>query len=61
MQAGPVYKFDSQCQRDLQSYADIADSDVVIITAGMPRKPGMSRDELVGINAKIVKDVCEGM
>ena len=59
-QAGPVYKFDAQV-KGTQDYADIADSDVVIITAGMPRKPGMSRDELVGINAKIVKDVCEGI
>lgn len=60
MQAGPVYKFDSNV-KGTSDYADIADSDVVIITAGMPRKPGMSRDELVGINAKIVKDVCEGI
>jgi malate dehydrogenase len=42
-------------------YKDIADSDVVILTAGMPRKPGMSRDELLGINGKIVKDCCEGI
>lgn len=60
MQAGPVYKFDSNV-KGTSDYADIADSDVVIITAGMPRKPGMSRDELVGINAKIVKDVCAGI
>jgi malate dehydrogenase len=60
MQAGPVYKFDTQVKGTSQ-YEDIAGSDIVIITAGMPRKPGMSRDELVGINAKIVKDVCEGI
>lgn len=60
MQAGPIYKFDSNV-KGTSDYADIADSDVVIITAGMPRKPGMSRDELVGINAKIVKDVCAGI
>lgn len=59
-QASPVYKFDSQVS-GTSDYKDIADSDVVILTAGMPRKPGMSRDELVGINAKIVKDCCEGI
>jgi malate dehydrogenase len=40
-------------------YKDIANSDVVVITAGMPRKPGMSRDDLVQTNVKIVKDVSE--
>ncbi len=59
-QASPVFKFDTQV-KGTSNYEDIAGSDVVIITAGMPRKPGMSRDELVGINAKIVKDVCEGV
>lgn len=59
-QAGPVELFDSRVT-GTSKYEDIAGSDVVIITAGMPRKPGMSRDELVGINAKIVKDVCEGV
>ncbi len=38
-------------------YADVAGADVVIVTAGVPRKPGMSRDDLVGINLKIIKDV----
>lgn len=37
------------------------DSDVVVVTAGVPRKPGQTREELVGINAKIVKDVCENV
>jgi malate dehydrogenase len=60
MQSGPIYKFDSHV-KGTSNYADIAESDIVIITAGMPRKPGMSRDELVGINAKIVKEVCEGV
>ena len=41
------------------NYEDIADSDVVIITAGVPRKPGMSRDDLIEVNFKIIKDVCE--
>lgn len=40
-------------------YADTADSDVVVITAGLPRKPGMSRMDLLGVNAKIVKSVTE--
>lgn len=59
-QAAPIEHFDSKIT-GTNKYEDIADSDVVIITAGMPRKPGMSRDELVGINAKIVKDVCDGV
>jgi malate dehydrogenase len=42
-------------------YKDIKDSDVVIITAGVPRKPGMSRDDLLGINLKIIKQVAEGI
>jgi malate dehydrogenase len=42
-------------------YKDIKDSDVVIITAGIPRKPGMSRDDLLGINLKIIKQVAEGI
>ena len=41
-------------------YKDIKDSDVIIITAGVPRKPGMSRDDLLGINLKIIKQVAEG-
>lgn len=43
------------------SYADIAGADVVIVTAGLPRKPGMSRDDLVNTNTKIVKSVAEGI
>jgi malate dehydrogenase len=42
-------------------YKDIKDSDVVIITAGVPRKPGMSRDDLLGINLKIIKQVAKGV
>ena len=42
-------------------YKDIKDSDVIIITAGVPRKPGMSRDDLLGINLKIIKEVAEGI
>lgn len=59
-QAAPIEMFDARV-KGTSNYADIANSDVVIITAGMPRKPGMSRDELVGINAKIVKAVCDGV
>ena len=42
-------------------YRDIKDSDVIIITAGVPRKPGMSRDDLLGINLKIIKQVADGI
>ena len=42
-------------------YKDIKDSDVIIVTAGVPRKPGMSRDDLLGINLKIIKQVAEGV
>ena len=43
------------------SYSDIRDSDVVIITAGIPRKPGMSRDDLVATNANVMKEVAQGI
>ena len=43
------------------NYEDIKGSDVIIITAGVPRKPGMSRDDLLGINLKIIKQVAEGI
>lgn len=43
------------------NYRDIRDSDIVVVTAGVPRKPGMTREELVAINAKIVKSVCENV
>ena len=42
-------------------YKDIKDSDIIIITAGVPRKPGMSRDDLLSINLKIIKQVAEGV
>ena len=42
-------------------YKDVKDSDVIIVTAGVPRKPGMSRDDLLGINLKIIKQVAEGV
>ena len=43
------------------NYKDIKDSDVIIITAGVPRKPGMTRDDLLGINLKIIKEVAKGI
>ena len=57
---GPVEKFDSRLTGTFD-YADIKDSDVVIVTAGVPRKPGQSRDDLVSINAGIVKGVAENI
>src|SRR5690606_12485327 len=57
-ESSPVDRFDSNLV-GTQSYADTKDSDVVVITAGIPRKPGMSRDDLIATNAKIVGDVTE--
>ncbi len=59
-EASPVELFDSRIT-GTNNYADIAGSDVVIITAGLPRKPGMSRDDLLATNAKIMKEVCLGV
>jgi malate dehydrogenase len=59
-QSGPVDGFDAQF-KGTQSYADIAGADVVIVTAGVPRKPGMSRDDLLGINLKVMAAVGEGL
>lgn len=58
MQASPIFGFDSNVV-GTNDYADTANSDVVVITAGLPRKPGMSRDNLLGTNAKIMTAVCE--
>lgn len=60
MEASPVQGFDSQII-GTSNYEDAVDSDVVIITAGIARKPGMSRDDLVNTNAGIVKSVCENI
>lgn len=60
LEAGPVQGYDAQIT-GTSSYADAADSDIVIITAGIARKPGMSRDDLVNTNAGIVKSVCENV
>ncbi len=59
-EASPVGLFDSRIVGS-SDYKDTADSDVVIITAGLPRKPGMSRDDLLATNAKIMKQVCQGL
>lgn len=59
-EASPVENFDSRVT-GTADYKDIAGSDIVIITAGIPRKPGMSRDDLLATNAKIMKTVCEGV
>jgi len=60
LEAGPVQGFDSQIV-GTSSYEDAANSDIVIITAGIARKPGMSRDDLVNTNAGIVRSVCENV
>jgi len=59
-QAGPVEGFDSRLV-GTNDYADIAGADVCIVTAGVARKPGMSRDDLLGINLKVMKAVGEGI
>jgi malate dehydrogenase len=59
-QAGPIEGFDARL-RGTNSYADIAGADVVIVTAGVPRKPGMSRDDLLGINLKVMGAVGDGI
>jgi malate dehydrogenase len=59
-QAGPVEGYDSKLT-GTQDYAEIAGADVCIVTAGIARKPGMSRDDLLGINLKVMKAVGEGI
>ena len=59
-QSGPVDGFNAKLA-GTNSYADIAGADVVIVTAGVPRKPGMSRDDLIGINLKVMASVGEGI
>jgi malate dehydrogenase len=58
MQASPIVGFDSNIV-GTTNYDDTADSDVVVITAGVPRKPGMSRDDLLSTNARIMSSVAE--
>ena len=59
-ESGAVEGFNAQL-RGANDYADIAGSDVIIVTAGVPRKPGMSRDDLLGINLKVMASVGEGI
>jgi malate dehydrogenase len=59
-QSGPVEGFDAKLS-GANSYEAIAGADVCIVTAGVPRKPGMSRDDLLGINLKVMKSVGEGI
>jgi len=59
-ESGPSARFDAHL-KGTQDYADIAGADVCIVTAGVPRKPGMSRDDLLGINLKVMKAVGEGI
>ena len=59
-QAGAVEGFDAKL-RGTQDYKDIAGSDVIIVTAGVARKPGMSRDDLLGINIKVMQAVGAGI
>jgi malate dehydrogenase len=59
-QCGPIEGFDAKIT-GTNDYADIAGADVIIVTAGVPRKAGMSRDDLLGINLKVMKAVGEGI
>jgi len=59
-ESAPVDKFDAVL-KGTNDYADIAGADVCIVTAGVARKPGMSRDDLLGINLKVMKSVGEGI
>jgi len=60
-QTAPINYYDSRVVGSTNDYTKTADSDVVVITSGLPRKPGMSRDDLISINAGIVKTVTENI
>jgi len=60
LQAGPIEGFDASIV-GTNTYADIAGADVCIVTAGLPRKPGMSRDDLLSVNTKIMTDVAKNI
>ncbi len=60
LQSSPVSHFDANLKGS-KSYAAIKGADVVIVTAGVPRKPGMSRDDLIGINLQVMQQVGEGI
>ena len=59
-EASRIDGFDAKVE-GTNDYKDIAGSDLIIITAGLPRKPGMSRDDLLTTNSKIMKSVAEGV
>ena len=61
MQTAALLEFDSRLKGVTNDYTATAGSDVVVITSGIPRKPGMSREELIGVNAGIVKDVTKNV
>jgi len=61
MQTAALVGFDTRIIGSTNDYAKTANSDVVVITSGLPRKPGMTREELIGTNAGIVKSVCENI
>src|SRR4026207_2255597 len=60
LEGGPIEGYDVQL-KGTNDYKDIQGADVVIVTAGLPRKPGMSRDDLLGINAKIIGTVADNV
>jgi malate dehydrogenase len=60
-QKAPIDLYDSRTIGSTNDYSKTANSDVVVITSGLPRKPGMSRDDLIGTNAGIVKSVTENI
>jgi malate dehydrogenase len=61
MQTSALLAFDTKIKGVTNDYAATADSEVVVITSGLPRKPGMTREELIGVNAGIVKSVTENI
>ena len=61
MQTAALLGFDTKISGSTNDYSKTANSDVVVITSGLPRKPGMTREELIGVNAGIVKGVCENI
>jgi malate dehydrogenase len=61
MQTATLFGFDTKIVGSTNDYSKTAGSDVVVITSGLPRKPGMTREELIGTNAGIVRGVCENI
>jgi malate dehydrogenase len=61
MQTAALLNFDTKIVGSTNDYTKTANSDVVVITSGLPRKPGMTREELIGVNANIVKGVAQSI